>query len=56
MGTPRSADGLPGHAMIPSFINKVTTKDAKSAKEDEAYLLQIYASFARFLVTSLRSF
>ena len=42
--------------MIPSFTNKVTTKDAKSAKKDEAHLLPIFASFARFVVTSLRSF
>ena len=42
--------------LIPSFTNKVTTKDAKSAKEDEAEPLQIFASFARFVVTSLRSF
>ena len=41
---------------MPSFTNKVTTKDAKSEKEDEAYLLQIFASFARFAVTSLPSF
>ena len=42
--------------VIPSFPNKVKTKDAKSAKEDKAYLLQIFASFALFVVTSLRSF
>ena len=41
--------------MIPSFTNMVTTKDAKSAKEDEAYLRQIFASFALFVVTSLLS-
>ena len=26
----------PGEGLVPSFTNKVTTKDAKSAKEDEA--------------------
>ena len=49
---------------MPSFTNKVTAKDAKSAKsakgdEDEdgdEDPLQIFASFARFVVTSLRSF
>ena len=39
--------------MIPSFKNKVTTKDAK---EDEVYLLHIFASFALFVVASLLSF
>ena len=33
----------------------VTTKDAKSAKADEMYLLQIFASFAFFVVTLLLS-
>ena len=45
--------------MIPSFTNKVTTKDAKSAKEDEDEdedPLQIFAAFALFVVTSLLSF
>ena len=38
--------------MIPTFTNKMTTKRAKSAKDDEAYALQI---FALFVVTSLLS-
>ena len=40
-----------GLGLIPSFTNKVTTKDAKSAKEDEEDPLQIFASFALFAVT-----
>ena len=40
----------------PSFKNKVTARDAMSAKEDEVYLLYIFASFALFAVTSLLSF
>ena len=65
----RSIHGFRGHGfrghgvrsfgkdgMIPFFTNKVTTKDAKSGKEDEAYPLQIFASFALFVVTSLLSF
>ena len=39
--------------MIPSFTNEMTTKDAKSAKEGETCLLQIFASFALFVVTAL---
>ena len=37
--------------MIPFFKNKVTTKDAKNAKEYEAHPLQIFAPFASFAVT-----
>ena len=50
----RAPRGTPG--LIPSLTNKVTTKDAKSAKEDKEDPLQIFASFARFVVTSLLSF
>ena len=39
-------------SVIPSFTNKVTREDANSAKEDEAYLVQIFAFFAPFVVTS----
>ena len=42
--------------LIPSFTTKVTTKAAKSAKEDEEDPMQIFTSFARFVVTSLLSF
>jgi hypothetical protein len=38
---------------IVSLKNKVTTEDAKSAKEHEVCLLQIFASFAFFVVTHL---
>ena len=44
--------------MIPSFTNKVTTKDAKDAKhvkENGGFVLQTFASFALFVVILFES-